>query len=166
MLSVLRHDLQLSFAVRAADSPDAPSQPPFVAKPTHPRLVTAVWQLEVSRARPDPADERAPCTDPPRYVEEHDRVCTRESKIERGVVVAVGDPLVAAEQPVLRLAPLGLGRLGPTRQPEVDIENNDGEAGLRRKRSRERTLPRPGLAGYHDAASDGVRSRDVAHFDQ
>src|SRR5260221_14449098 len=30
MLSVLRQDLQLSFALRAADSPDAPNQAPFI----------------------------------------------------------------------------------------------------------------------------------------
>lgn len=145
MLSVLRQDLQLSFALRAADSPDAPNQAPFIAKPTQTGLVTAVWQLEVNRARSNPTHERAPCADPPPYVEEHDRVCSLESKIERGVVVAVGDPVVAGEQSLLLLAPLGLGRLGPTRQPEVDVENNDGEAGLRRKRSRERTLPRPAM---------------------
>src|SRR5580658_998772 len=97
MLSVLREDLQLSFALRTADSPDAPNQPPFIAKPTQTGLVTAVWQLEVNRARSNPTHERAPCADPPPCVEEHDRVCSLESKIERRVVVAVCDPVVAGE---------------------------------------------------------------------
>src|ERR1700751_2602073 len=166
MLSVLREDLQLSLAVRAADPPEAPSQAPFIAKPMQTGFVTAVWQLEASRARSNPTHEPPPCADPPPYLEEHNRVRSLESKIERGVVVAVGDPVVAGEQPLLFLAPLGLGRLGPTRLPEVDVENNDGKAGLRRKRSRECTLPRPGQAGHHDAASDGDRSWDVAHSDQ
>src|ERR1700757_2691614 len=98
MLSVLREDLQLSLPVRAADSPDAPSQAPFIAKPTQTGFVTAVCELEANRARSNPTRERAPCADPPPHVEEDNRVCSLESKIERGVVVAVGDPVVAGEQ--------------------------------------------------------------------
>jgi hypothetical protein len=137
-----------------------------VARPTKAGLVAALRQIKASRARADPAHERAPRADPPPCAKEHDRVCSLESKVERGVVVAVGDPVVAGEQSFLLLARLGLGRLGPAWQPEVEVETNDGEAGLRRQRSRERTLPRPGHAGHHDAASDGDRSSDVAHSDQ
>jgi hypothetical protein len=144
MLPVLRQDRQLCLGLRAADSPDAPGQAPLIAKPAQTGLAAALWQLEPSRARPDPAHKRPPCADPPRQVEEHDRVCSPEPKIERRVVVAVGDPVIAGKQYLLLLAPRGLGRLGPARQPEVDVENNDGQAGLGRKRSRERALPRPG----------------------
>jgi hypothetical protein len=59
-----------------------------------------------------------PCADPPPHVEEHDRVCSLESKIERGVVVAVGDPAVAGEQ-CQRLAALHDERAASQTIPNV-----------------------------------------------
>ena len=43
------HDLELSLAVRVADSPDAPDQPPLVAQPQPRVVVAAVGRLEASR---------------------------------------------------------------------------------------------------------------------
>ena len=66
------------------------------------------------------------------------------------MVVAVGNPLVPAEQATLFLTPLLLGRLHPARLPEVDVEMDEGKAGLGRQRSRERALARSGQAGDQD----------------
>ena len=74
MLPVLRQDFEFSFSLRAADSPDAPDQAPFVAQSSPGGLVAALGQLEASRTFANPAHERAPCADPPRRIEEHNRV--------------------------------------------------------------------------------------------
>ncbi len=71
---VPRQDSELSFSFRAVDSPDAPDQRPFVAQPSPGGIIAAVGQLEANRRLANPAHERAPCADPPRCVEEHDRV--------------------------------------------------------------------------------------------
>ena len=42
MLSVLRKDAQLSFALRTADSPDAPNQAPFISQTAPAGLITAL----------------------------------------------------------------------------------------------------------------------------
>src|SRR4029450_11039438 len=122
MPSVLRQDFEFAFALSAPDSPDAPDQPPFVAQPSPGGIVATVGQFEANRRLANAAQERTPCADPPRCVEEHDGVCAREPKVERGVVVAVDDPLVAREQDALLLAPLVLGRRHPTRVPEMEVE--------------------------------------------
>ena len=95
MVPVPRKDSEFYFALGSADSPDAPHQGPFFAQPSPSRLVAAVGELEANRTLANPADERSPCTDPPWRIEEHDRVGALKPKVECGVVVAVGDPLVA-----------------------------------------------------------------------
>ena len=54
MVPVPRQGLELEFAVRSAELPDAPDQPPFVAQPSQSRLVAAVGQLEASRTLANP----------------------------------------------------------------------------------------------------------------
>jgi hypothetical protein len=132
MVPVPRQNSEFQFAFGSADPPDAPDQRPFIAQPPQSRLVAAVGQLEAKRTLADPADERAPCTDPPRRIEEHHRVCALKPKIERAVVVAVDDPLVSAEQSPLLLAPLLLRWLNPARFPKVDVEMDEGEESLSR----------------------------------
>jgi hypothetical protein len=82
--------------------------------------------LEASRTLANPANERSPCTDPPWRIQEHDRVRALKTILESGVVVAVGDPLLAGEKTALLCAPLVLGRLRPARFPEVDVEVDHG----------------------------------------
>src|SRR3954469_768128 len=74
VIRVPRKDAELSFSLRAADSPDAPGQPPFVAQPSPGGLIAADRQLEAGRTPTDPARQRTLGADPPRRVEEHDRV--------------------------------------------------------------------------------------------
>ena len=140
--SVLRRNRKLSFALRVAASPDAPDQPPFVAQPSPGRIIAAVGRLETAR-HAKPAHERAPCADPPRRVEEHEGVRALEPKIECDV--AVNDPLLASEQGALLLAELVLGRPNPAGIPAVEVEMDDGKAGLRRERRENVLLPAPAM---------------------
>src|SRR4051794_29524169 len=160
MLPVLRQDRALSFALRPTNSPDTPGQAPFIAQPSPGGLIAAGRQLEAGRTLTYPARERTLCADPPRRVKQYNRVRALEPLGQCGVVVAVGDPLLSREQAALLLAPFVVRRRNPPRFPEVDVEMDDGQPGLRRQRPRERALTRSGHASDHDATTNRRRGRD------
>src|SRR5207247_327552 len=66
----------------------------------------------------------------------------------------------ARKQIALLLAPLIGPRRHPARFPEVEVEMDQGKAGLRRERPRERALARSGHASDHNAAADRSRGSD------
>jgi hypothetical protein len=87
---------------------------------------------------------------------------SQPNQVECLVVVAIGDPLIAGEKAALLLAPLALRRRDPARLPEMEVEMNDRQAGLRSKRAREGALPGPCHASHEDAAAypqGGIRHR-------
>src|ERR1700721_1217628 len=128
-IPVPRQSPQFSIAFRSVPSPNAPGQRPLFAQAPQSRLVTAARQLEANRTLANAADERSPCADRPRRIEEHDRVRALKPKVKCGVVVAIDNPPVPGEQVSLRLAPFDLRRLHPARLPEVNVEVDDGRAG-------------------------------------
>src|SRR5688500_15300098 len=128
MAPMPRHDRQLSLALRPPPQPDAPNQPPFVTQPSPCRRVAAVGPLTLRRTQP--SYERARCADPPWRVEEHDRIRALEPQVERLVIVAVGNPLLAREQLGLHITPLLVRWLHPARLPEVHVQMDHRKAGL------------------------------------
>jgi hypothetical protein len=84
MVPVLRHDSEFPVALRAADSADAPGQRPFFPQPPPGRLLASVGQLETGRPLANTANERSPCTDPPRRIHEHHRVRALKAVVGSG----------------------------------------------------------------------------------
>src|SRR5262245_6941591 len=131
MAPMPRHDRQLSLALRPPPQPDAPNQPPFVTQPSPRRSLAAGGQLVALRTT-KPTPEPARCAAPPWRLEEHDRIRALEPQVERLVIVAVGNPLLAREQLGLHITPLLVRRLHPARLPEVHVQMDHRKAGLRR----------------------------------
>src|SRR3954469_24367368 len=124
-----------------------PMAKPLVVQPSPERIVAPPNRL------PQAAQERASRAHPPGRVEKHNGVRAFDAEFECLVVVAVGDPRVAGEQAALFLAPLALRRRNPARLPELEVEMNDRQAGLRSKRAREGALPRACHPRHEDAAA-------------
>jgi len=118
---------------------------PLVAQSSARRILATLWHLALRPAKT--ACECPGRADPPWHVEKDDGLRAFEGKVERLVVVAVGDPGFACEETVLLLAPLALRRLHPARLPVVDVEMNHSQSRPGRERPRERALPGSGHAG-------------------
>src|SRR6187431_881384 len=151
VLPVLRDDLAFALRLCAAIPPDDDGQTPLVAQASPGRIVAPFGHLP--DGLPQAAQERASRTHPPGRVEKHNGVRAFEAKVECLVVVAVRDPRVAGEQAALLVAPLGLRRRNPAGLPEMEVEIDDRQAGLRTKRARERALPGTSHPSHEDAAA-------------
>jgi hypothetical protein len=133
-------------------TPDDADKSPFIAQSSSYGVLATFGHR--SDWVPKSAHECTTCAGPPRRVENHDRIRAFEPKLERLVVVPVGDPRVACEQAALLVPPLVIRRLGPARLPVVVVEMDHRQAGTRRERPRERALARSGHPGDEDAVAD------------
>src|SRR5579871_5063323 len=159
MLPVLRNDLAFALRFRASFPPDTDGQTPLIAQPQPGRIVASLGQLT---RHAEAAHERTSRAPPPGHVEKHNAVRPLEPEVERLLVVAVGDPRLASEHPVLLLAPLTLRWCNPAGRPEEEVEMNNGQASLGGERDRERALSGPGQPSDYDAASE--RQRGFTHL--
>src|SRR5215469_4894892 len=143
--------------------PDSPAQPPFIAQPSYHRVVATFGHRGASRPS-NSAHERPAGAHPPRRVEYDNCVRSLKTKIERFVIVAVGDPGVAREQAALLHPPLVIRRLHPSWLPIVEVEMDHRQTGPRRQCLREGALPGPGQPGDDHAAAH--RSRCIVRQGQ
>ena len=121
VLPVLGDDGSFSFRLLTTIPPVDPDRPPFIAQPLDHRVVATVrhhranWPSNSTQERPSGAN-------PPRRIEDDNCVGPLQAKIERFVIVAVGDPAVARQQTALLHPPLVIRRPDPAWLPIMEVE--------------------------------------------
>ncbi len=121
VLPVLGDDRSLSFRLLTTIPPVDPDRPPFIAQPLDHRVVATLrhhranWPSNSTHERPSGAN-------PPRRTEDDNCVGSLQAKIERFVIVAVGDPAVARKQTALLHPPLVIRRADPAWLPIMEVE--------------------------------------------
>lgn len=124
VLPVLGDDRAFSLRLLTTVSPDDADQPPFIAQPSDHGVIATFGHLGINW-RSKSAQERPTGTNPPRRSEDDNCVRSLQAKVERFMIVAVGDPGVGGEEGALLHPPLIIGRLRPSGLPIVEIEMYD-----------------------------------------
>jgi hypothetical protein len=121
VLPVLGDDRAFSLRLLTTIAPVDPDHSPLIAQPSDHRIVATVGH-HTANWPSNSAHERPTSASPPRRIEDDNRVRPLQAKIERFVIVAVGDPGVAREQGALLHPPLVVRRLHPSWLPIVEVE--------------------------------------------
>lgn len=121
VLPVLGDDRSFSFRLLTTIAPVDPDRPPFIPQPLDHRVVATFRHHGADRPSNSP-HERPSGANPPRRIEDDNSVGSLHAKIERFVIVAVGDPPLARKQSALLHPPLVIRRPDPAWLPIVEVE--------------------------------------------
>jgi hypothetical protein len=121
VLPVLGDDGAFSLRLLTTIPPVDPDRPPLIAQPLDHGVVATVGHHGANWSS-NSAHERPTGAEPPRCSEYDNCVRALQPKIERFVIVAVGDPGVAREQAALLHPPLVVRRPHPGWLPIMKVE--------------------------------------------